>query len=170
MYLKYAKVRNVKDPIRANWGDGIDIFLPEADELEKYYSTPRNSKEFDVYDSDLKTVVVRPNSNLVLPAGIKLEIPFGYAILVKNKSGIATNRELIKGAQLIDHGYSGEILIDLHNIGHDNQYLEAGSKLIQLIMVPVMTPSLIEVQEAELYKDIMVASKRGDGGFGSTGK
>jgi dUTP pyrophosphatase len=146
MYARFSKTRAVKSPVRANPNDAIDLFIP-----------------------DNQTYVIEPGRNYVIPTGIKMEVPHGMALMVFNKSGTASKLSLVKGAELIDHGYSGEIFIDLHNIGVDAQTLVAGQKFAQLHFVPVYCPVLMEVDESALYSDILVSSGRGEGSRGSTG-
>lgn len=86
-----------------------------------------------------------------------------------NKSGVASKKSLLIGAQVIDAGYSGEVHIDLHNVGNADISIKPDDKVIQGIMLPIITPTPMKVNEDELYKDILSPSDRGAGGFGSTG-
>lgn len=147
MYLKYSTVRDVAAPVRANPFDAIDLFVP----------------------NDTTPFMLHPGENVAIPSGIKFEVPVGTALVVMNKSGIAVKKSLIKGAELIDHGYAGEVHIDLHNIGNDDVSIKPGDKIIQLLHIPVLTPTLMEVDEGELYADILCVSSRGTGALGSTG-
>lgn len=151
MYIKISKTRNVKSPLRANPSDaGMDLFIPEDF---------NNGKPFELMSG----------KNVLIPAGIKVEVPFGYALIFMNKSGIAAKKELIIGAQVIDCGYSGEVHIDLHNVGIESRWINPGDKITQAILFPIVKPQILEVTEEELYRDIAIASNRGAGGFGSTG-
>ena len=84
---------------------------------------------------------------------------------VKNKSGIASKRQLVVGACVVDSGYDGEVFINLHNIGNTTQILKSGDKLAQVVLVPVNTCGF-EVVTGEINNN----TERGDGGFGSTGE
>ena len=148
MYLKYAQTRAGFKPERANAGDAIDVFIPD----------------------DFETVELLPSENVVIPSGLKFEVPFGYALMFVNKSGVAVKKSLDIGACLIDHGYNGEVHIDLHNIGGAPQKLTAGMKIAQLIQIPVAVPSLQAVEEDDLYQDVALVSERGSGKMGSTGE
>lgn len=148
MYIKYAKTRDVKDPARANPGDaGIDFFVP----------------------NDFNPVTLAHGQSVLIPAGVKVEVPMGFAMIFHNKSGVASKKNLYVGADTIDHGYAGEVHINLVNNGIDVAIISPGDKIIQGLIVPVMLPSLLESPEDELYRDIHVAGARGDGGFGSSG-
>jgi dUTP pyrophosphatase len=151
MYIKISKMRNVKTPVRANPSDaGLDFFIP--DDFNK-------GKPFELLSG----------KNVLIPSGIKVEVPFGYALIFMNKSGIAAKKELLIGAQVIDCGYSGEVHIDLHNVGLESRWIVPGDKIAQAILFPIVKPQIIEVSEEDLYTQIAIASNRGSGGFGSTG-
>ncbi len=147
-----SKTRDVKVPSRANPGAdaGIDFYVPNG------------------WNNDEK-MVLKPGQSVKIPAGIKIEVPAGYALIFFNKSGVASKRSLIVGACVVDHGYSGEVHINMINVGETDQTIEPGEKIVQGILVPVVTFETLEVPEEELYRDIHVAGSRGAGGFGSTG-
>ena len=149
MYLKMAQTREVKVPQRANSGAdaGLDFFVP----------------------NDFPETILKPGQSVKIPAGIKCEVPAGYALIFFNKSGVAAKRSLIVGACVIDHGYSGEVHINMINVGDTDQTITPGEKIVQAILIPVITFETITVPEDELYRDIHVAGARGAGGFGSTG-
>ena len=144
-----SKTRNVKLPTRANAGAdaGIDFYVPD----------------------DFITQDLLPGQSVKIPAGIKVEVPAGYALVFFNKSGVASKRSLIVGACVIDHGYSGEVHINMINVGATVQTVTTGEKIVQGILIPVITFETIEVPETELYSAIHIAGSRGAGGFGSTG-
>lgn len=276
MLLKYALTRNVRAPTRGHPTDaGLDFYMP--------------------YDSKL---TVLPRSNVLIPSGVKVEIPFGYMGLFLNKSGVASKKNLLIGAQVIDcftketkiwtpegeksifqlkigdivysisddaeiekdvidaivdtneqeiitlctdkgeisvtsgtrvytknglkyardltendeiifcpmeftkikkiiknkkaqtyditvrnnhnffangfllHNcfYSGEVHIDLHNVGDISIELSAGEKLAQMVLVPVLSCDIIKVAEEDLYVWMKQDQHRDAGGFGSTDK
>ena len=149
MYAKFAKVRDVKVPQRANSGAdaGIDFYVP----------------------ADFQETTLQPGQSVLIPAGIKVEVPAGYALVFFNKSGVASKRSLIVGACVIDHGYKGEVHINMINVGEKPQTITPGEKIVQGLMIPVVTFEVLEVPEDDLYQAIHVAGGRGAGGFGSTG-
>lgn len=156
--MKVALLReNAKMPRREHETDaGADVFLSYSEELIKNHVHPSGSLE------------IYPNSSIVVPTGIKLEVPPGYKVEVKNKSSIAAGRHLLVGACVIDSGYSGELFVNLHNVGVCSQYFREGDKVAQIVVGPIETPEFESVKEDELYKNMN--SDRGDGGFGSTGE
>ena len=153
MLLKIAKTNNAaKLPNRANPSDaGADIFYcPKKDDLYPVKS-------------------LRFGDSVVLPTGIKVEVPHGYMLEIKNRSGMAAKKSLVVGACVIDSGYSGEVFVNLHNIGIDERKISPGDKIAQMVLVPVIQWRSHEVTEAEIYKDPLTISNRGDGSMGSTG-
>ena len=148
MYIKFAKVRQVKSPARANPGDaGMDFFVPE----------------------DFPETILQHGDKVLIPAGIKVEVPIGFAMIFHNKSGVAVKKNLYVGADTIDHGYSGEVHINLINNGKEPQAIGPGDKIIQGILIPVSLVEPMLVLEQDLYTDVHVAGSRGAGGFGSSG-
>ena len=62
---------------------------------------------------------IKPGQSVLLETGIKMQVPEGCMLQIMNKSGIASKRHLITGACVVDEGYTGEIFVNLHNIGED---------------------------------------------------
>jgi dUTP pyrophosphatase len=122
----------------------------------------------DIFACLSDPVTVYPGENEVISTGIKIEIPHGYMIQVMNRSSIASKRGLLVGAHVIDAGYEGEILINLHNVTETPQEITHGSKIAQLVMIPVIQFRLTEEDEEDLYFEDIVISDRQEGGFGST--
>jgi deoxyuridine 5'-triphosphate nucleotidohydrolase len=151
MIIEYNKVREqVLSPVRANPSDaGLDVFFcPE---------TP-------------SAVEIAPGKNKLLQTGLRFGVPHGYMLQVMNRSGMAAKRCLIVGAHCIDSGYDGEVFIDMHNIGSTQQFVEPGTKIAQLVMVPVVAFRAVHAGSGDLYEwSPITISDRGDGGFGSTG-
>jgi dUTP pyrophosphatase len=152
MFINVAKVReNVRCPVRANPSDaGLDVFfVPKSNQPE------------------CKFVQIAPGDSVLLPSGIKVEIPHGYVCRVECRSSLA-QIGLIVGATIVDSGYEGEILINLINTSNDLRRIYEGDKIAQLVFYPIILPRLNEVSSEELYKDRVAISERGSGGFGST--
>jgi dUTP pyrophosphatase len=110
-------------------------------------------------------VVLHPGERALVPTGIAIALPDGYAAYVHPRSGLALRRGLgmVNAPGIIDAGYRGEIGVILVN--HDpvtEIVLERGDRIAQLVVAQVARASLIEVTE-------LPGSHRGHGGFGSTG-
>ena len=130
-------------PERAHESDaGYDIRTPEDFTLEKSPYTGVNYVTIDT--------------------GVHVEIPKGYVGLLKSKSGLNVRDDII-GEGVIDAGYTGSIKVKLYNLGDKTKEFKRGDKIIQLVIVPIITPELEVVEELE-------DTDRGDNGFGSTGR
>lgn len=170
--LKYTKVREVKSPTRAHDTDaGIDFFVPEdlnpAVMAEKFKITGC-PVEMDVDNGKVKSFILQPNESVLIPSGIKVKVPDGYMLQYHNKSGIASKRGLLVGANTVDIGYEGECHIDLHNVSKVPQTISAGDKIVQGILIKIGFHMPEEVVDADtLYAGS--TSERGAGGFGSSG-
>ena len=106
-----------------------------------------------------------PGERAVVPTGIAVSIPVGYAGLVTPRSGLAARHgiSVVNGPGLIDSGYRGEIkAILLNTDGHESFTVERGMRIAQLVLVPVAAVRLVEVTE-------LAGSSRGVGGLGSSG-
>tara|TARA_R110000824_G_scaffold8737_3_gene39536 strand:- start:677 stop:1147 length:471 start_codon:yes stop_codon:yes gene_type:complete len=154
MNLKVYRLRpDAKLPTRAHQSDaGVDI-----------YYCPKGTRARIIREEGF---AIEPRQSVLMPTGLKAEIPYGYMMEIKNKSGIAFKRQLVVGACVIDPGYDGEIYVNLHNLGLKTQYLRPGDKIAQAVMVPIIHCS---IQEVETDKILNLHSPRGEGGFGSTG-
>lgn len=112
------------------------------------------------------TARIKPGQSILLETGIKMEVPSGCMLQIMNKSGIASKRHLITGACVVDEGYTGEIFVNLHNIGRDVEFIEAGQKIAQGVFVEIKAPVLFEIESDNIYE---TATSRGEGALGSTG-
>ena len=109
---------------------------------------------------------IEPGESVVLPTGVKMQVPPGHMLQIMNKSGIASKRSLITGACVVDEGYTGEIFVNLHNIGNKTTFVESGQKLAQGVFVKISKPTLVEIFEDSIYES---ETERGSGALGSTG-
>ena len=152
MILEYHRIhKNTRHPDRSNPSDaGLDVFYSPS------YDKPQ-------------VVTLSPNTSILLGTGLKFGIPHGYMLEVKNRSSWASKKSVLVGACVIDAGYDGEVMINLHNVGKDDQVNKAGDKIAQVVMIPVVHFRPRERRLNELYKDDLCISSRGSGGFGSTG-
>jgi dUTP pyrophosphatase len=146
--LHVYKVRqNAKLPLRAHPTDaGMDLFY-----------SPEDSSGW---------LSIKPGGSAVLETGLKVEVPEGYMIQIMNKSGVASKKQLVTGACVIDHGYDGEVFVNLQNIGTKPQVLEPGQKIAQAVLIPISVPEVVEIYDDNVYGG---TTSRGSGGFGSTG-
>lgn len=105
---------------------------------------------------------VSAGDSAIFKTGVHVQLPPGTAGMLKSKSGLNVKHG-ITSEGVIDVGYTGEIVVKLYNNGEKDYFLRKGDKISQLVIVPVVIPSLEVVDELE-------DTERGDGGFGSTGR
>lgn len=106
-------------------------------------------------------LVLGPGEVKAVPTGIQMAIPLGFVGLVWDKSGISL-KAVHRLAGVVDAGYRGEVQVVLVNLGREPYAVKAGMKIAQMLIQPVHA---VEIEDAPELDD----TKRGDGGFGSTG-
>lgn len=119
----------------------------------------------DLYACIDGEMTVAPHATVMLPTGIALELPVGYAGFIYARSGLASKRNLAPANKVgvVDCDYRGEVKVALHNHGETEQTIMAGERIAQLVVAPYITA---EFTEADELSDTV----RGAGGFGSTGR
>lgn len=114
----------------------------------------------------IETAVTVPKGGRVLvPSGLAIELPSAaYVALVFARSGLAIKHgiALANSVGVIDSDYRGEIKVGLINQGAEDFVIEPGERIAQLVVMPVVQPSLV-------LSDSLSDTERGAGGFGSTG-
>jgi dUTP pyrophosphatase len=134
-----------------------DIQLP-------MYSTPASSG-MDIRAAIDKEVVILPNQVALVPTNLSVEIPEGFEIQVRPRSGLAANHSIgvLNSPGTIDADYRGEIKIILINFGKDDFIISRGERIAQLVVSKIYHADFIEVNELK-------NTDRGEGGFGHTGR
>ena len=118
---------------------------------------------YDLYmPSNAIDATLFPHDSLIIDTGVHVEIPAGYAGFLKSKSGLNVKHD-ITSEGVIDAGYTGSIVVKLYNNGDREHCIHAGDKISQLVLLPVSTPQMVQV-------DALPDTERGDNGFGSTGR
>ena len=140
MELKVKKLHpDAKIPSKGHPGDaGIDFFATE-------------------------NVLFAPGSQVNVKTGVAIEIPEGYVGLIWDKSSISFNKGLKIMGGVIDAGYRGEIIMSLLNTSKNEQIIEKGQKVAQMIIQKFEDCEILEI-------DSLSSSVRGVGREGSTGK
>ena len=120
---------------------------------------------FDLYSTEDKWI--HPFDRSLIPTGLHFDIPSGYEIQVRSKSGLALNQGLmvLNSPGTVDQGYTGEIKIILFNTTNQKVKIEKGQKIAQAVLCPVVSGKWIKIVE----KDKLENKDRNDNGFGSTG-
>lgn len=136
--------------------------LNERAKLPTYGS--RDAAGADLYACTEGEIVIAPHTTVMIPTGIALELPVGYAGFIYARSGLASKRGLAPANKVgvVDCDYRGEVKVALHNHTDEVQSIAAGERVAQLVVAPYITADFEEVEE-------LSATERGEGGFGSTG-
>ena len=109
--------------------------------------------------------VLKPYERKLIPSGVKLSIPEGYAGFIQPRSGLAIKNgiSLVNSPGLIDSGYRGEVCLIMINLDKEMDFtIKKGDKICQLVIKKIEQANLTEVEELD-------DSDRGEDGFGSTG-
>ena len=143
---------------------------------------------FDIYAAE--TITLEPQEKALISTDVAVNIPKGYVGLLTSRSGVSSKTHLVIETGKIDAGFTGNMKINIKNDYEDNgvetifrrdlkdeiiiederhlykqgtYVINKGDKLAQLVVVPIVTPQLQEVDE---FSEV---SERGDKGFGSSG-
>ena len=106
--------------------------------------------------------VIPPGGRRSIPTGIACAVPEGWALILKDKSGLAKNNGVHIMAGVVDSEYRGEIEIIVLNTSKERVDITEGQKIAQGLIIPV---GLFDIQEVSTLED----TGRGEGGFGSSG-
>lgn len=128
------------------------------------YATPL-SAGMDVRANIDEAVVLRPLERAMIPTGLSIELPEGYEMQIRPRSGLAAKHGItvLNSPGTIDADYRGEIRVILVNLSNEEFCIEAGERIAQMVV------ARHEQVEWELAEEL-AESERGEGGFGSTGK
>jgi dUTP pyrophosphatase len=150
-------MENINIKIRRISKEYFDIPLPE-------YAT-EGSAGMDIRATISDPIIVKKGEVVVVPTNLSVEIPHGYEIQVRPRSGLAAKHGIgiLNSPGTIDSDYRGEIKIILINFGFEEFTIKKGERIAQLIVSRVFRADFFE-------ENSLNESKRGTGGFGHTGK
>ena len=136
--------------------------LNDAAHLPEYAHGPMEDAGMDLRATESATL--EPHLPQAVPTGLVIELPPGYEAQIRPRSGLALKHaiSLPNTPGTIDPGYRGEIKVIMLNLGKEPYQVHAGDKIAQMVITRYEG---IEWEEGELAD-----SKRGDGGFGSSGR
>jgi len=111
-----------------------------------------------------ESIEIKPGCTAIIPTGIAVSIPKSLEIQIRPRSGLAAKNQVsvLNAPGTIDADYRGELKVILINLGKKNFLIENGARIAQMVLCPIVKANLKEVQTLE-------NTKRGSGGFGSTG-
>ena len=109
--------------------------------------------------------ILKSGKFALIPTNLSVEIPYGYEIQVRPRSGLAAKNgiSVLNTPGTIDSDYRGEVKVILFNFGQDDFIIKRGERIAQMVLAKVYLARLVESDELN-------NSSRGEGGFGHTGK
>ena len=111
-----------------------------------------------------KNIEIKPGKSVIIPTGLAVAIPKNFEIQIRPRSGLAAKNQIsvLNTPGTIDADYRGEVKVILINLGNKSFIIENGLRIAQMVLCPIIKAKLKEV-------DSLQNTKRGSGGFGSTG-
>lgn len=161
----YAKDGDSGFDVRANLGEEIVVIQPTRLNIRRNsINTGEGRNDVNV----IEDVKLHKAETKVVPTGLFFEIPRGYEIQVRSRSGLAAKAivAVTNSPGTVDSGYRGELKIILTNIGNDIVHIKHGERIAQCVFSSVLDNRFVDLKRVE---QINTDTDRGDGGFGHTG-
>lgn len=148
--------------------DGMELPMYETglaagmDVKANQYSSPNNLKETLEFSED--GFILKPNERVLIKTGIKVEVPSGYELQVRSRSGMALKNGVfvLNGLGTVDADYRGDVGVILANFSNENFIIKKGDRIAQFVFN--------KFEQVEFKIDSLSQTERGTGGFGHTGK
>jgi dUTP pyrophosphatase len=142
----------------------LEFSKSHPDAMDPIHAYPTDSG-FDIYSTE--DVWIHSFDRSLVPTGLHFNIPDGYELQVRSKSGLALKQGLmvLNSPGTIDQGYTGEIQVIVFNTTKENVKIKKGQKVAQGVLCPVVSGKWIRMKQTEKIKE----KDRNDNGFGSTG-
>lgn len=139
----------------------VEIVLEEGAQLPTYATDLAAGMDL----RSLEPVELQPLERKLVRTGVRIALPPGFEAQVRPRSGLALKLGIgmVNSPGTIDADYRGEIGVIMINYGQSVVQLEQGERIAQLVVAPVATAQLVQVE-------VLRETSRGEGGFGSTGK
>ena len=148
--IKFVNTSDNPDPIWAKEGDsGFDLRA----------CLPNGEKE----------VILQPLDRMLIPTGLYFELPMGYELQIRPRSGHSFKTGLMAILGTVDTGYRGEIKVIMINLSKEPQKIEAGERIAQGVVASRISTEFGKLIKLESVEELS-ETERGAGGFGSTGK
>lgn len=143
----------------------VDVKVVREDGVRLPVYMTEGAAGMDVYAHIEEGVTLGSLERAMVPTGIKMEIPLGYEVQVRPRSGLAAKHgiSLVNTPGTIDSDYRGEVKIILINLSRDEYTIEPGERIGQLVLQKVYKMNFVECSE-------LTETVRDAGGFGHTGK
>lgn len=123
------------------------------------------SSGMDLYAAIDKEITLKPLERVLVPTGIKIELPVEYEAQIRARSGLSIKNgiTLINAVGTVDADYRGEVCVGLVNLSNEEYTIKPDDRIAQMVIMRVEKAKIKVVEE-------LAVSSRGEGGFGSTGK
>lgn len=133
-----------------------DILLP--------HQATEGSSGMDIRAAVPEQITIKPGKVLLVPTNLSVEIPLGYEIQVRPRSGLAAKHGIgvLNSPGTIDSDYRGEVKIIIFNFSDNDFVIKRGDRIAQLVLAEVIVANIVESENLN-------SSDRGEGGFGHTG-
>lgn len=140
----------------------VSIQAPSKENIPAYATPLASGADLKAHLSEPLSIL--PGATALVPTGIKLEIPVGYEVQIRPRSGLALKYGVIvlNTPGTIDADYRGEIRVILINLGSSPFTVEPNMRIAQMVLAPV-------VQAEFVMQETLTSTLRGEGGFGHTG-
>ncbi len=142
----------------------VEIKRLEGNDLELPHYETHRSAGMDLRACIAENIVIKPGERKLIKTGISIALPENYEAQVRPRSGLALKNGItvLNTPGTIDADYRGEIGVILINLGSEDFVIERGMRIAQMVIASVTQAEFVEVEELD-------ETKRGTGGFGSTG-
>ena len=150
LQIKFVNTSDNPDPIWAKEGDsGFDLraYLPNGE----------------------KEIILQPLERMLIPTGLYFELPMGYELQIRPRSGHSFKTGLMAILGTVDTGYRGEIKVIMINLSNEPQKIDAGERIAQGVVASRVSTEFGKLVKLTSTKELS-ETERGSGGFGSTGK
>lgn len=143
----------------------LSIVIPTQLDDEEFFPIymTQHAAGADVKASVTESILILPGASALIPTGIRLEIPEGYEIQVRPRSGLALKNQVtvLNTPGTIDSDYRGEVKVILMNHGKEPFVVTRGMRIGQLVLAPVLKAQYVSSSQ-------LTDTLRGAGGFGHT--
>ena len=146
----------------------ITSFPVEIKKLREGATIPtygsKNAAGADLYACLDEALTLMPGETFLVPTGLSMALPEGYAGRIYARSGLASKKGLAPANKVgvVDSDYRGEVMVALHNHSNKAATIEPNERIAQLVITPYIAAAFSVVDELD-------TTERGEGGFGSTG-
>lgn len=150
--------------------------LPHACDADPFYASS-GAAAFDLHAAPIvqptkrkqDAIVIDSGETVVIPTGLIFDIPEGYELQIRPRSGLSLNTDLVikNSPGTVDSDYTGEIMIIMKNTGKESELIRRGERIAQAVLAPVTRAVFNKKTVAEIEAK---STARGNKGFGSTGK